>query len=76
MHPTQHSTHTRSKPRNAEELLLRTTEGLQRLAFQKVNSETHALNIEPHHAPLLRAAAAQSAPFRVRLPQSSTGEAA
>ncbi|MFZ2279517.1 MAG: hypothetical protein WAW39_17105 [Prosthecobacter sp.] len=74
-HP-QHSTNTARRPRNAPELLTRTVEGLQRLAFIKANQETHALHIEPPHAPLLRKAAAESHAFRVRIPQTSTGEAA
>lgn len=61
---TQHSTHPR-RPRNADELLIQAVAGLERIAFAKANQETHTLNIEPPHAALLRAAAAQSAPFRV-----------
>lgn len=72
-HP-QHSTNKRP-PRNAHEILTRTVDGLQRLAFIKMNQETHSLNIEPPHAPLLRKAAADSIPFRVRIP-TSTMEAA
>jgi hypothetical protein len=71
----QHSTNQR-RPRNAPELLARIVEGLQRLAFLKANVETHRLNIEPPHAPLLRKAAADSTGFRVRGAKASTGEAA
>lgn len=73
-HP-QHSTNKR-RPRNAHEILTRTVDGLQRLSFIQAQKETHALNIEPPHAPLLRKAAAQSTTFRVRVPQPSTEEAA
>ncbi len=74
MHPTQHSAIHR--PRNAQALLVQAVCGLQRLAFDKAQRETHALNVEHRHAPLLRNAAEQSAPFRVRVPQASTGEGA
>ena len=83
-HPQHSTNYTRERmthivnhlPRNAPELLTRAVEGLQRLAFLKANQETHALHIEPSHAPLLRKAAAQSTDFRVRVPQTSTGEVA
>ncbi|MCF7785588.1 MAG: hypothetical protein K9N47_05665 [Prosthecobacter sp.] len=73
--PPQHSTNTARRPRNAPELLTRTVDGLQRLAFIQAQKATHALNVEPPHAPLLRKAAADSTTFRVRIP-TSTGEAA
>ena len=71
---TSHPNHQR--PRNAQHLLIQAVCGLQRLAFEKAQQETHTLNVEPRHAPLLRAAAEQSAPFRVRVPQLSTVEGA
>ena len=60
-HP-QHSTNRR--PRNASELVDHAVAGLQLLAFEKARRDTHTLNIEPRHVPLLRKAAEQSRAFR------------
>lgn len=84
MHPTQHSTcraprgmtkpeGRMTKPSAVETLLLGAVEGLQTLSFEKARQETHRLNIEPRHAPLLRQAAETSRPFRT---QPSPQEAA
>ena len=61
-HP-QHRTNTR-RPRTAGDLVAQAAAGLQLLAFEKARRDTHTLNIEPRHVPLLRKAAEQSRAFR------------